>query len=286
MNQVLVTGANGQLGSEIRLLAGADGRFIFTDLPELDITNREEVLRFVKEHRVGTIINCAAYTAVDKAEDDETAAALVNHRAVSYLAEAAVIHDALLIHVSTDYVFDGTAHIPYKEEVPTAPLGAYGRTKLGGEQAVLASGCRHIILRTSWLYSSFGNNFVKTMLRLMAERDALNVVFDQIGTPTYAADLASFIHRVAVAQLPIRTGLYHYSNEGVCSWFDFAVAIARMSGHTACKIAPCHSDEFPARVKRPHYSVLDKTLVKSTFDIDIPHWQSSLAVCLNLLKQA
>ncbi len=284
MNRILVTGADGQLGSELRLLASADSRFVFTDLAELDIRDKDAVLRFMEEYNIGIIINCAAYTAVDKAEDDEASAEKVNHQAAAHLAAAAAKYDALLIHISTDYVFDGTANIPYREDIPTAPLGAYGRTKLKGEQVVLAADCRYMILRTSWLYSSFGNNFVKTMLRLTAERDTLNVVFDQVGTPTYAADLATFIHRLAIGQLPVKTGLYHFSNEGVCSWFDFAVAIARMSGHTACRISPCHSDEYPTRVKRPHYSVLDKTLIKNTFDISIPHWQDSLAACLNLLK--
>lgn len=285
MSRILVTGANGQLGSELRVLAGQDSHFVFTDLPELDITDKEAVSLFVEENQIGLIINCAAYTAVDKAEDDELLADKINHKAVRYLAEVAAKKGIRLIHISTDYVFDGTANIPYKEDDKTAPLGVYGRTKRKGEEAVLASGCHYMILRTSWLYSSFGSNFVKTMLRLTAERERLNVVFDQIGTPTYAADLAEVIYKIAIGRLPFESGLFHFSNEGVCSWFDFAVTIAQISGNDKCRIEPCHSNEFPAKVKRPHYSVLDKTQIKKTLGLTIPYWRKSLEACLNILNK-
>lgn len=275
---ILITGANGQLGSEIRVCAQdkTNNHYFFTDASELDITQKEAVDRFVSDNKIGLIVNCAAYTAVDKAEDDQHLCDSVNHIAASNLADAAKKYQAILIQISTDYVFDGSQNIPYSEEDPTSPLGVYGVTKLQGEQAIVNSGCEYLIFRTSWLYSSFGNNFVKTIQRLSAEKENLNVVFDQTGTPTYAADLAGFLFRIIEnGQYKNKKGIYHYSNEGVCSWYDFAVEIAELSGNN-CNIQPCHSSEFPAKVKRPNFSVLDKTKVKKTFDITIPHWKSSL----------
>ncbi len=280
---ILVTGANGQLGNEMRVVAqGSEDRYIFTDVAELDITNYEAIYNMLSREGVDVIVNCAAYTAVDKAEEDKEFANLLNNTAAGYLAKAAKECGATLIHISTDYVFDGSAHIPYTEEQPTKPIGVYGVTKLAGERAVAESGCGYIIIRTSWLYSSFGANFVKTMLRLSAERDELNVIFDQVGTPTYAADLAEAIgHIIATNQLR-KSGTYHFSNEGVCSWYDFTVEIARQGGNE-CNISPIHSYEYPAKVTRPHYSVLDKSKFKESFAVKIPHWTTSLNRCLKKL---
>jgi dTDP-4-dehydrorhamnose reductase len=285
MLNILVTGANGQLGNEMRLLgATSKNNYIFTDVTELNITDKAAISAMVKEHRIQVIINCAAYTNVDKAEDDEATADLLNHTAARYLAEAAKEADAVLIHVSTDYVFHGDKNVPYTEDEPTSPLGVYGRTKLAGEQAIQQSGCRYLIFRTAWLYSSFGNNFVKTMRRLTSERDTLNVVFDQVGSPTFAGDLARAIFEVVEKEAYVGTeGIYHYSNEGVCSWYDFAVEISNLS-HTRCDIRPCHSDEFPSKVTRPSYSVLDKTKLKKTFGIVVPHWKESLVKCIEQLN--
>lgn len=285
MLNILVTGANGQLGNEMRLLgATSKNNYIFTDVTELNITDKAAISAMVKEHRIQVIINCAAYTNVDKAEDDEATADLLNHTAARYLAEAAKEADAVLIHVSTDYVFHGDKNVPYTEDEPTSPLGVYGRTKLAGEQAIQQSGCRYLIFRTAWLYSSFGNNFVKTMRRLTSERDTLNVVFDQVGSPTFAGDLACAIFEVVEKEAYVGTeGIYHYSNEGVCSWYDFAVEISNLS-HTRCDIRPCHSDEFPSKVTRPSYSVLDKTKLKKTFGIVVPHWKESLVKCIEQLN--
>lgn len=281
---ILVTGANGQLGNEMRRIsAGSRDHYIFTDVAELDITDASAVSDMVKGNDVEVIVNCAAYTNVDKAEDDETTADLLNNVAVRNLAEAAAAADALLIHVSTDYVFSGNGCIPYTEDSPVEPLGAYGRTKLAGEKSLAAAGCRYMIFRTAWLYSPFGKNFVKTMRKLTAEKDTLNVVFDQVGTPTYAGDLAALIYKVISERMTDRQGIYHFSDEGVCSWYDFAVEICSLSGNV-CDIRPCHSDEFPSRVKRPHFSVLDKTLVKNTFGISIPYWKDSLKKCIDELK--
>lgn len=281
---ILVTGANGQLGNEMRRIsAGSRDHYIFTDVAELDITDASAVSDMVKGNDVEVIVNCAAYTNVDKAEDDEATADLLNNVAVRNLAEAAAAADALLIHVSTDYVFSGNGCIPYTEDSPVEPLGAYGRTKLAGEKSLAASGCRYMIFRTAWLYSPFGKNFVKTMRKLTAEKDTLNVVFDQVGTPTYAGDLAALICKVISERMTDRQGIYHFSDEGVCSWYDFAVEICSLSGNV-CDIRPCHSDEFPSRVKRPHFSVLDKTLVKNTFGIGIPYWKDSLKKCIDELK--
>ncbi|WP_297451344.1 dTDP-4-dehydrorhamnose reductase [uncultured Alistipes sp.] len=283
---ILVTGADGQLGRELRrVTAGSADRYIFTDAAELDITDAEAVDRTVREEQADVVVNCAAYTNVDRAEEDEATADLLNHRAVAYLSAAAARYDALLVHVSTDYVFGGEGNLPRREEDPVNPLGVYGRTKLAGERAVADSGCRYLIFRTAWLYSPHGNNFVKTMLRLSAERDRLNVVFDQVGTPTYAGDLACAIFGIVEERkYEGREGVYHFSDEGVCSWYDFAAEIAGYAGHTACEIRPCHSDEFPSKVKRPAYSVLDKTKIKETFGLRIPHWRESLGRCLERME--
>lgn len=282
---ILVTGSNGQLGNEMRLAAASSTHhYIFTDVAELDITDAEAVLRAVRDEKVDVIVNCAAYTNVDKAEDDEATADLLNHRAVANLARAAAEVGAVLIHISTDYVFQGTGCVPCVEEQPTEPLGVYGRTKLAGEEAVRTSGCRYMIFRTAWLYSEFGRNFVKTMQQLTAERDMLQVVFDQVGTPTYAADLAALISHIIEADMLDREGIYHYSNEGVCSWYDFAKEICEQSGNV-CHIRPCHSDEFPSKVRRPHFSVLDKTKVKATFGVEVPHWKESLRRCIAVLNK-
>jgi dTDP-4-dehydrorhamnose reductase len=279
---ILVTGANGQLGNEMRIVSkGSSDRYIFTDVDELDITNRDSVMNFVKENDIKVIVNCAAYTNVDKAEDDEATAELINAQAVDYLAEACKENDATLIHISTDYVFGGNeGNTPRTEDEPVNPTGAYGRTKLHGEQAIQKAGCNYLIIRTAWLYSEFGNNFVKTMRKLTSERDNLKVVFDQVGTPTYALDLAEVIMKFI--ETDSVCGIYHFSNEGVISWYDFAKEICELSGNK-CDIQPCHSDEFPSKVKRPSYSVLDKTKIKNKLNITIPHWKESLKKCIKNL---
>ena len=281
---ILVTGANGQLGNEMRRVSlQSSDCYIFTDVAELDITNLEAVRSMVAEQKVEVIVNCAAYTAVDKAEEDETMAYLLNATAVANLATAAKEHGATLIHVSTDYVFDGKGCRPYTEEQPTSPTSVYGRTKLQGEEAAAESGCNYLIFRTAWLYSPFGRNFVKTMRTLTAERDSLKVVFDQVGSPTYAGDLAALIVKIIDERALNHCGVYHYSNEGVCSWYDFAREICEMSGNK-CNVESCHSDEFPSKVARPAYSVLDKSKVKATFGVSVPHWKVSLAKCIEELK--
>ncbi len=287
MHNILVTGANGQLGSELRRLgAVSPNRYLFTDVGELDITDREAVRRIVEREKIEIIINCAAYTNVERAEEDEPTARLINSSAVENLALAAREHDALMIHISTDYVFGGAGNTPRTEQTPTDPLGAYGRTKLEGEQRLLAAGCRHLIFRTAWLYSEYGNNFLKTMLRLTAEKERVNVVFDQVGSPTYAGDLALVIFGIIESEKYIgNEGIYHFSNEGVCSWYDFAVEIARAAGHDRCDIRPCRSSEFPSKVTRPAYSVLDKTKIKTVFNVEIPHWRDSMLYCLKKLTQ-
>ncbi len=285
MLNILITGANGQLGNEMQRLGQVSPhRWIFTDVAELDITDREAVSRLVAEEQVDVIVNCAAYTAVDRAEEDEATAHKINCEAVENLALAARERDAVLIHVSTDYVFGGEGNRPRTEETATNPLGVYGRTKLAGEEAIRRVGCRHLIFRTAWLYSEFGNNFLKTMLRLTAEKESLQVVFDQVGSPTYAGDLALTIFGIIESE-KFRTheGIYHFSNEGVCSWYDFAVEIAQAAGHTRCEIRPCHSEEFPSKVERPAYSVLDKSKIKRDFGIEIPHWRDSMCYCLEKL---
>ena len=292
---VLVTGANGQLGSEMRLVATeSTDRYIFTDVVELpgvetvklDITDLEAVRAIVKENDVKAIINCAAYTNVDKAEEDQEFCALLNAKAPENLAVAMKEVDGLLVHISTDYVFGGEPYnTPCREDQKGTPTGVYGHTKLQGEQAIEASGCHHIIIRTAWLYSEFGKNFVKTMLTLTSTKPQINVVFDQTGTPTYALDLAEVIYDIVEnRKYEGNDGIYHFSNEGVCSWFDFTKMIAEYAGNTACEIKPCHSDEFPSKVQRPAYSVLDKTKIKNTFGISIPYWSDSLKKCIKSLK--
>ena len=283
---ILVTGANGQLGCEMRRLgAVSPNNYIFTDVAELDITDCEAVMRVVRECSIEAIVNCAAYTNVDKAESDETMAELINATAVGNLARAMKEVGGTLFHVSTDYVFGREGNTPRTEDMPLEPLGVYGRTKLHGEEAIAQSGCKALVFRTAWLYSEYGNNFLKTMMRLTAEKEQLNVVFDQIGTPTYAGDLALAIFSIIEAGVyEGNEGIYHFSNEGVCSWYDFAVEIAAAAGNTACRINPCHSCEFPSPVTRPPYSVLDKTKIKETFDIDIPHWRESMEYCIKRIK--
>lgn len=329
---VLVTGANGQLGNELRIAACHSERseesrsfgkpqddkpcFLFTDVTEaseesiamlhklggegvdtsttrLDINDLDAIRTIVRERQIGAIVNCAAWTNVEGAEDNPELAELLNAKAPENLAVAMKEVGGLLIHISTDYVFGKEPYnTPCKEDQKGTPTGVYGLTKLHGEEAILRSGVRYVILRTAWLYSEFGKNIVKTMLQLTATRPQLKVVFDQVGTPTYAGDLADAIHTIlsaAASPAPPSTtptrmaAIYHYSNEGVCSWYDFAKTIAEMAGHTDCEILPCHSDEFPSKVKRPAYSILDKTLIKATFNLTIPYWTDSLRRCLSSL---
>ena len=284
---ILVTGANGQLGNEIQIVSRkSTNHYIFTDVCEgyqnLDITNLEAVRKAVKENDVNCIINCAAWTNVDKAETAGDIVEILNAVAPENLAKAMKEVGGLLVHVSTDYVFGGDPYnTPCKEDMKGTPTGVYGLTKLHGEEKIQAVGCDHIILRTAWLYSEFGNNFVKTMLNLTATKPQLKVVFDQTGTPTYAGDLADAIFDIVEnKKFEGHSGVYHFSNEGVCSWYDFTIKIAQIAGHTACNIQPCHSDEFPSPVKRPAYSVLDKTKIKETFGIQIPYWEDSLKKCM------
>lgn len=284
---ILVTGANGQLGNEIQIVSKkSTNHYIFTDVCEgyknLDITNLDAVRKAVKENDVKCIINCAAWTNVDKAETAGDIVEILNAVAPENLAKAMKEVGGLLVHVSTDYVFGGDPYnTPCKEDMKGTPTGVYGLTKLHGEEKIQAVGCDHIILRTAWLYSEFGNNFVKTMLNLTATKPQLKVVFDQTGTPTYAGDLADAIFNIVEnKKFEGHSGVYHFSNEGVCSWYDFTIKIAQIAGHTACNIQPCHSDEFPSPVKRPAYSVLDKTKIKETFGIQIPYWEDSLKKCM------
>ena len=280
---ILVTGANGQLGNEMRIVAAASkDNYIFTDVAELDITNLEAIRAMVAENSVEAIVNCAAYTNVDKAEDDVEFCELLNATAVENLAVAMKEVDGLLVHVSTDYVFGGDPYnTPCTEDKKGTPTGVYGASKLRGEQNIQRVGCHHLIIRTAWLYSEFGKNFVKTMLMLTATKPQLKVVFDQVGTPTYALDLAAAIFDILEhRKYAGNDGIYHYSNEGVCSWYDFTKMIAEYAGNTACEIQPCHSNEFPSKVVRPSYSVLDKTKIKTTFGIAVPYWTDSLKVCL------
>lgn len=280
---VLVTGAGGQLGSSLRRLADAkgDGRFLFTDVDSLDICDGEAVRAYVEKEGVGYILNCAAYTAVDKAEDNEALCAKINTDAVRNLGLAASAVGAKVIHVSTDYVFDGTNCRPYVETDPTRPVSVYGRTKLAGEQALQEVCPDAVIIRTAWLYSEYGANFVKTMLRLGNEREEIKVVFDQVGTPTYAGDLARAMWHIREAGREGRftPGVYHFSDEGVCSWYDFTVKIMQLAGLQS-RIVPIESGEYPARAARPHYSVLNKGKIKRVYGLAIPHWEESLRVCL------
>ena len=281
---ILVTGANGQLGNEMRRISTKSlHKYIFTDVQELDITDLDAVCAMVKESGVDIIVNCAAYTNVDKAEDDFLMADLLNNKAVENLAVAVREVGGTLIHISTDYVFQGESNTPCQENWTTNPLGIYGKTKLAGEKSLVATGCNYLIFRTAWLYSSFGKNFVKTMQQLTSTKDSLKVVFDQVGTPTYAGDLAAIIYKVIEDNMLDKQGIYHFSNEGVCSWYDFAKEISELSGNS-CDIQPCHSDEFPSRVIRPHFSVLDKSKVKETFGIQIPYWKDSLKKCILEMK--
>ncbi|MDQ1772730.1 dTDP-4-dehydrorhamnose reductase [Labilibaculum sp. A4] len=286
--KILITGANGQLGSEINELSASFSNleFVFSDLPELDICNREMLAQFASDHQIKGIINCAAYTAVDKAEEDSKTAELVNATAVGNLVAVAEAQNLKLIHISTDYVFDGTAHLPYSEEFEVSPLGVYGATKRKGEEFVLNSYSESIVIRTSWLYSSFGNNFVKTMLRLGKEREELGVIFDQVGTPTYARDLAQTCLEILSKSDKLDTSgkLYHFSNEGVASWFDFAKAIMEM-GNVDCIVNPIETKDYPTPAKRPHYSVLNKAKIKADYGIEIPYWRDSLKECIQRLKE-
>lgn len=288
---ILVTGANGQLGLELRnFAAGSRHHFIFTDISTvpgietvyLDITNRDAVRIIARSENVDVIVNCAAYTNVEKAEDDLAFADLLNHGAPENLAAVAVETGAALIHVSTDYVFGGDSSVPYREDDPKSPLGVYGSTKLAGELAVQNSGCKYIILRTAWLYSPYGKNFVKTMKLLTAEKESVKVVADQVGSPTYAADLAGLIGKILEDNLLDHTGVYHFTDEGVISWYDLAETVRAVCGNKG-KVLPCRTEDYPTKAARPHYSVLDKTLVKETFGVEIPYWRDSLEACLERL---
>lgn len=277
---ILITGCRGQLGSELQLLQEQHPQHTFfnTDVAELDITNKRDVERFVIDHAIDGIVNCAAFTAVDRAEQDQQLCGLLNTLAPGYLAAAIEQRGGWLIQISTDYVYDGTNHRPYREDDPVCPNSTYGRTKLSGEEEARRQCSHTMIIRTAWLYSSFGNNFVKTMLRLGREREELGVIFDQIGTPTYARDLASAIF--AIISQGVKPGVYHYSNEGVTSWYDFTKAIHRLAGITTCHVRPLLTDEYPTPAARPHYSVLDKSKIKRDYALDIPYWEDSLSECI------
>lgn len=288
MKTVLVTGANGQLGNSLRALSGrySSYAFLFTDVDELDICDKEAVRAYVNGNQVDYILNCAAYTAVDKAEDNEALCLRINAGAVRNLGEAASEAGARILHISTDYVFDGTAHTPYVETDPTCPVSVYGRTKLAGEEALLSVCSDAVIIRTAWLYSEYGRNFVKTMLRLGKEQGEISVVFDQIGTPTYAGDLAEAMCKVLEASEKgaFRPGIYHYSNEGVCSWYDFTVKILQVAG-LPCRVKPIESKDYPSPAVRPPYSVLNKKKIKAAYGLAIPHWEESLRRCMAALEE-
>ncbi len=283
MKNILVTGANGQLGNEMRVVSAEQEQLVyhFTDVAELDICDLDAIECFVADHAIDCIVNCAAYTNVNKAEEDTVLCDKLNHLAPANLARVAAKHRIGLIHVSTDYVFNGEHHIPYREDDATCPNSVYGTTKLAGEQAIQEVHPTAVIIRTAWLYSTFGNNFVKTMLRLGSERNELGVVFDQIGTPTYARDLARAIQHIILRG--IVPGIYHYSNEGVCSWYDFTKMIFTLGGITTCRLRPLHTNEYPTPAARPHYSVLDKTKIKQTYDVMVPYWVDSLKECIAVL---
>ena len=285
MNTILITGSHGQLGNEMQQAAKSFPAFnyLYTDIEDLDICDRAALNAFVKANKVNIIVNCAAYTAVDKAEDDVELCYKINSDAVRNIGEVASENNLKVVQISTDYVFDGTNHIPYTEDQPVCPDTVYGKSKLAGEQALMASCKDVVIIRTAWLYSSFGNNFVKTMIKLGTERDSLNVIFDQIGSPTYAADLAHAILKVLSHETFV-PGIYHFSDEGVCSWYDFTKTIHRIAGIT-CDVHPIETKDYPARTPRPHYSVLNKAKIKSTYGIVIPHWEESLERCIKILKQ-
>ncbi len=277
---ILITGCNGQLGNEMQLLEKENPQHTYfnTDVAELDITNQQAIENFVAENAIKGIVNCAAYTAVDKAEDNEELCQRLNAEAPAYLAHAIGKRGGWMIQISTDYVFDGTHHTPYTEDEDTCPNSVYGKTKLVGELNVQKLCERSMIIRTAWLYSTFGNNFVKTMIRLGNEKPELGVIFDQIGTPTYARDLARII--MTAIEKGIRPGIYHFSDEGVISWYDFTKAIHRIAGINTCRVRPLHTAEYPTPAARPHYSVLDKTKIKSTYGIEVPYWEDSLRRCL------
>ena len=286
MRNILITGANGQLGNCLRdLAADYQDKYLFhyTDVAELDITDASAIDQYVVDHRIDIILNAAAYTAVDKAEDDEANAYRINCEAVRNLAMAAKKHDLFLVHISTDYVFSGESSTPYVETDSPAPKSVYGATKLAGEQAILESGCRAVIIRTSWLYSEYGHNFVKTMLRLGSERDVVKVVNDQIGGPTYAGDLARVVMRMLEHQPETGTEIYHFANEGVCSWFDLAKAVMEMGG-LGCRVEPISTSEYPAKARRPASSSFNLRKIKSTLGVDIPYWKDSLALIISKLK--
>ena len=276
----LITGCNGQLGNEMQLLEKENPQHTYfnTDVAELDITDQQAIETFVNENQIDGIVNCAAYTAVDKAEDNEDLCTLLNAEAPAYLAAAIGKRGGWMIQISTDYVFDGTQHTPYTEDADTCPNSVYGKTKLVGELNVQKFCAQAMIIRTAWLYSTFGNNFVKTMIRLGKEKPELGVIFDQIGTPTYARDLAVAIF--AAINQGIVPGIYHFSNEGVISWYDFTKAIHRIAGITTCHVRPLHTAEYPTPANRPHYSVLDKTKIKQTYHLEVPYWEESLAACI------
>jgi len=280
---ILITGCNGQLGNEMQLLESQYPQYQWynTDVQELDISNQQAIEQFVAAHEIDGIVNCAGYTAVDKAEENEELCAMLNQHAPAYLAAAVEKRGGWMVHISTDYVFDGTHHTPYVETDDPCPNSVYGRTKLAGEQEVMQHCKRSVIIRTAWLYSTFGNNFVKTMIRLGKERPELGVIFDQIGTPTYAGDLTKVI--MAVVEKGIMPGIYHFSNEGVISWYDFTKAIHRLAGITTCHVRPLHTAEYPTSANRPHYSVLDKTKIKTVYGIEIPYWEESLKDCIEKL---
>lgn len=282
---ILITGCNGQLGNEMQLLEPLypQHNFFNTDVKELDITDTPQINAFVEEHQIDGIINCAAYTAVDKAESNIQLCTALNAEAPAYLAAAIAKRNGFFMQISTDYVFDGTKHTPYTEDDQPCPDSVYGNTKLAGEVAIERICPNTMIIRTAWLYSTFGNNFVKTMMRLGRERDELGVIFDQIGTPTYAHDLAVAI--MTAVEKGIQPGIYHFSNEGVISWYDFARTIHRLAG-IECKVKPLHTEEYPTPAKRPHYSVLDKTRIKKVYGIEIPWWEDSLEICIKKLLEA
>ena len=280
---ILITGCNGQLGNEMQLLEMENPQHTYfnTDVAELDITDQKAIETFVEENQIDGIVNCAAYTAVDKAEDNQELCTKLNANAPEYLAAAIEKRGGWMVQISTDYVFDGTNHTPYVESDPVCPNSVYGRTKLAGEEAALKACQKTMIIRTAWLYSTFGNNFVKTMIRLGNEKPELGVIFDQIGSPTYARDLAVAIF--AAINQGIVPGIYHFSNEGVISWYDFTKAIHRIAGITQCHVRPLHTSEYPTPANRPHYSVLDKTKIKQTYGIEVPYWEESLEVCVHKL---
>lgn len=282
--RILVTGSEGQLGRCLqRAVEGSADTYIFTDVADMDITNRTNVMEYVAENNIDVIVNCAAYTDVERAEDEQERARLINATAAGYLAETAKQNNALLIHISTDYVFMGGCCGLLTEESHPHPINAYGRTKLAGEEAIMASGCHYIILRTAWLYSEYGNNFVKTMLRLTAENSSVRVVSDQLGTPTYAGDLAEAVVTI-ISERNFHEGVYHYTNLGECSRWQFACEIARLAGHTECEVMPCTTDEYPTKARRPRSAVLDKSKFLKTFGIEIPEWRESLKKCIDEIK--